>query len=141
MATFLSIFIWFCFFVFLEFVLVFCFVTFLYFFYFVKFEWDRMLASRLWRGLLFLIYSNSTFFMSILHAFYCHLNNNLIQFYWLLLLESVLKFPALTSCVLWKLVIWLLLQFKWLVATGCHVIFFFRLAFTLLLCSSFCGYF
>ena len=40
-----------------------------------------------------------------------------IPFYWVLLLESIRRFPALVSRVLWKPVIWILLKFSWLVAT------------------------
>ena len=49
-------------------------------------------------------------------AFY-HYNFILIQCYWFLLLDSVLEFLALVSCILWKAVTWLLSQFNWLVAT------------------------
>ena len=40
---------------------------------------------------------NSLWFRTVLQAFYRHLNIILVHFYWLLLLESVLQFPA--SCL------------------------------------------
>ena len=46
-----------------------------------------------------------------------HFDTILTYFYWLLLLESVLGFPALVSRILWKPVILLLSRFNWLVAT------------------------
>ena len=45
----------------------------------------------------------------------------LIHFYWLFLVDSVLVFPALIFCILWKPVIWLLLGFKWHVGTWCGI--------------------
>ena len=112
MGTFFSIFIWLWFLVFVEFVLVFGFVTFCYLFYFVKFKCGGMFASRLWKNLLPWTHSSWVFFMSM--VFY-HFNFILIHFYWLLLLDSVLEFPALVSRILWKPVIWLLLWFSWLI--------------------------
>ena len=61
------------------------------------------------------------FFTSIVHAFCRHLNIILIHFYSLLLLESVLKFLAPLSRILRKPVIWILLQFNWLVAAWCGI--------------------
>ena len=46
--------------------------------------------------------------MSVLHAFCHHLNSILIRFYWLLLPNVVLKFPALLSRVVRKPVMWIL---------------------------------
>ena len=95
------------------------------------------------------------FCMSVLHAFFRHLNIILIHFYWLLLLESVLRFLALLSHVLRKPFIWILSQFNWLVATRCRIwvwgileqitnsfiSFLFMFTCTLLSCSSFAGIF
>ena len=61
------------------------------------------------------------FFMSVLHVFCRHSNIILIHFYWLLLLKSVLRFPALLSRVLRKPVIWILSKFNWLVAAWCGI--------------------
>ena len=61
------------------------------------------------------------FFMRVLHAFCRHSNIILIHFYWLLLLESVLRFLVLLSRVLRKPVIWILSKFNWLVVTWCRI--------------------
>ena len=61
------------------------------------------------------------FFMRVLHAFCRHSNIILIYFYWLLLLESVLRFLVLLSRVLQKPVIQILAKFNWLVATWCGI--------------------
>ena len=45
----------------------------------------------------------------------------LIDLYWLLLLEPVLRFLVLLSRVLWKPVIWILSKFNWLVVTWCGI--------------------
>ena len=45
----------------------------------------------------------------------------LIHFYSLFLLDSLLGFPALVSCILLKPVIWLLLQLNWLVSMWCKI--------------------
>ena len=78
-----------------------------------------------YEGAYYFLFTLTGFLMSVLHTFCHHLDINLIQFYWLLLLGSVLNFPALLSRVLWKPVIWILSQFSWLVATyvgsGCGV--------------------
>ena len=57
------------------------------------------------------------FLVDILQAFYCFLNIIFILFYLNLLLESVLRFPALLFCILWE---WLLLRFNWLVVAWCR---------------------
>ena len=75
-----------------------------------------MFASRLWKNLFFLTHSSQ----ALVIAFY-HTNIILIHFYWLLLLDSVLGFPALVSRILWKPLIWLLSRFNWLVATWCDI--------------------
>ena len=106
-ATFFSIIFWLRFVVFAGFVLVFGFCNFLYFFYFVKSEFGGMNSAGLWKNLLFLTHSSYAFSWLFCMAFY-HSNIILIQFYWLLLLDSVLGFPALVSCILWKPVTWLL---------------------------------
>ena len=59
--------------------------------------------------------------MSVLHTFDRHFNITLIHLYWLLLLESVLRFPALLSRVLRKLVVWILSQFSWPVTTWSRI--------------------
>ena len=51
--------------------------------------------------------NNSVFGHFSRNVFYRHLNIILIYFYWLLLLGSVLRFPAVLSRVLWKPVSWL----------------------------------
>ena len=61
------------------------------------------------------------FFMSVLLAYCRHSNIILIHFYWLLLLKSVLRFPALLSRVLRKPVIWILSKYNRLVATWCGI--------------------
>ena len=118
----------------------------IFLFFVVKFVCDEMLASCLWKSLLFLL---------VLHAFYRHLNTILIHFYWLLLLESVLRFPALLSRVMRKPVIWILSQFNGMVATSCgtwvweiseqitnsFISFLSLFTCTLLLYSSFAGIF
>ena len=58
--------------------------------------------------------------MRVLHAFCRHSNIILIHFYWLLLLESVLRFLVLLSRVLRKPVIWILSKFNWPVVTWCR---------------------
>ena len=122
MEIFFSIFMWFWFSVFLEFVLVSASVTFWYFFSFVKSECGGMLALHLWKGLLCLTRSSWAFFIGGLQTFYRHLNIILVHFYWLLILLMV-------SHVLWKPVIWLLLQFNRLVTTWCKSFKFFNLTF------------
>ena len=57
--------------------------------------------------------------MILLHAFCRHSNIILIHFYWLLLLQSVLRFTALLSRILQKPVIWILSKFNRLFATWC----------------------
>ena len=61
------------------------------------------------------------FFTRVLHAFCRHSNIILIHFYWLLLLESVLRFLVLLSRVLQKPVIQIFAKFNWLVATWCGI--------------------
>ena len=85
------------------------FQTFWYFFYFVQFVCSEMLASRLWKNLLFLTHW--------LPSFEYHFNSLLLMF----LLEPVLRFLALLSRVLRKPVIWISSQFNWLVATWCRI--------------------
>ena len=94
------------------------------------------------------------FFLRVLNAFCGHSNIILIHLYWLLL-ESVLRLPALLSRVLRKPVIWILSKFNWLVATWCRswvwgiseqitnsfIFFIFLFTCTLLLYSSFTGIF
>ena len=94
-------------------------------------------------------------FISVLHVFCRHLNIILIHFYWLLLLESVLRFPPRLSGIFWTPVNWILSQFNWLVATWCgiwvwgmseeitnsFISFPFFFTCTLLLGSSFAGIF
>ena len=53
-------------------------------------------------------------------AFY-HFSIILIHFYLLLLLDSVLGFPALVSRILCKPAVWLLSRFNWLIATWCGI--------------------
>ena len=77
-----------------------------------------MLASHLWNNFLFLTHSSWAFSWVSCMGFY-HFNIILIHFYWLLLPDSVVGFPALVFCILWKPVIWLLLRFNWLVVTRC----------------------
>ena len=75
-----SIFIWFWFFAFVGFVLVFGFCNFfIYFFYFGKFKCGGMLASRLWKSLLFLTHSSQAFSWVFCIAFY-HFNSLLLTF-------------------------------------------------------------
>ena len=80
--------------VFLKFVLVFGFVTISYFLFFIKFKCGGMLASRLWKSLLFSIES-SWVFSWVFYMSFSIFNIILIHFYWLLSLEWVLLFPAL----------------------------------------------
>ena len=77
-----------------------------------------MLASHLWNNFLFLTHSSWAFSWVSCMGFY-HFNIIIIHFYWLLLPDSVVGFPALVFCILWKPVIWLLLRFNWLVVTRC----------------------
>ena len=58
------------------------------------------------------------FIMSVLHAFQRHLNIILIHFYWCLLLESVLRFPALFSHVFLETSYMTFIAFE---LTGCYM--------------------
>ena len=103
MEIFFNIFIWFWFSYLWNLAWCLVLVTFRYFFFSVKSEWSGMLASRLWKSLLFLTHSSWALSVSS----YRHLNLILIHFYWFSLLESVLKFSPLLSRVLEKPVTWL----------------------------------
>ena len=95
------------------------FITFWYFFYFVKFVCGEMLASRLWKSLLFLT------LVGLFHeCFACVLPSSEYHFNSLLLIlffKAAVRLPALLSRVLQKPVISILLQFNWLVATWCEI--------------------
>ena len=104
---------------------------------------------------IFILLQLLDFFMRVLHALCCHSNIILIHFYWLLLLESVLRFLVLLSRVLRKPVIWILSKFNWLVVTwygiwvwgileqitNSFISFLFLFTCALLLCGSFTGIF
>ena len=89
--------------------LVLVFQTFWYFFYFIQFACGEMLASRLWKNLLFLTHW--------LPSYEYHFNSLLLVF----LLEFVLGFLALLPQVLRKQIIWIFSQSNWLVATWCRI--------------------
>lgn len=82
---------------FLYFVLMLSFLIFWHLFYYIKSKFGEMLALRSRKGLLLMSYqvSHSSLtdtLMDVLQAFYRRLIIISIQFYWLLLLGSVLGF-------------------------------------------------
>ena len=71
--------------------LVLVFVIFRYFFYFVKFLYDEMLASRLWKSLLFLTHSSWAFSCMRFAVIWISFQFTFIEFYyWSLFWNSLL---------------------------------------------------